>query len=96
MTVPLNRGHTDQSLYSAENQIIMHLITVMHGEEINEAQTTQDSEVYGSVLYNVFTIKKRKTNLVLNSYVLKNVLLVFVLVFCGYIFFKFSEPKNAV
>lgn len=46
----------------------------------------------------MFTIKKRKTktNLVLNSYVLKNVLLVFVLVFCGYIFFKFSEPKNAV
>lgn len=61
MTVPLNRGHTGQSLYSAENQIIMHLITVMHREEINEAQTTQDSEVYGSVWYNALTIKKRKT-----------------------------------
>ncbi len=63
MTVPLNRGHTGQSLYSAENQIIMHLITVMHREEISEAQTTQDSEVYGSVLYNVLTIKKKNNGL---------------------------------
>lgn len=65
----------------AENQIIMHFITVMHREEIN-AQSTQDSVVYGSMMYNVFSIRKgnlKKKNLVQNS----NVHLVLMLVICG-------------